>query len=185
MAKADVKSGRSAKVLTPEFRVSFPVLFKPRSIEEGGRPKFSVVMLFAKGADLSSLKAAAHAACVGAWGKDEKKWPSNLRKPFRDQGEKESEGYVPGAIFVSASSIQQPGVVGSNVEPITDESEVYAGCYGRATVNAYTYSVKGNSGVTFGLINFQKTRDGESLTMRSRPSEDFNPIEDTDDEKAF
>lgn len=184
MAK-EGKSGRSEKVKTPEFRVSFPNLFKARAAEEGQTPKFSVVMLFPKGADLKELKKAAHAACVDAFGKDETKWPKNLRNPFRDQGEKgEYEGYEAGAVFISASSKIKPGVVDSKVQAITDEVEVYAGCYGRATVNAYTYSVKGNTGVSFGLVNFQKTRDGESLTGRTRPEEDFNPIDGIDDAPA-
>lgn len=176
--------------MTPEFRVSFPALFKARAMEEGKEEKFSVVMLFPKNANLKALKQAAHDACVDAWGKDQKAWPQNLRSPFRDQGTKpEYEGYEAGAVFLTASSKIKPGIVDARVVPILDESEVYGGCYGRATVNAYTYEVKGNVGVSFGLINFQKTRDGESLTGRSRPQDDFNPIEgvagDDSPESAF
>ena len=41
---------------TPIGRVSFPNLFKPRAAEEGGPPKYSVVLLWPKGTDLSIIK---------------------------------------------------------------------------------------------------------------------------------
>lgn len=166
-------------VMTPEFRVSYPYLFTPQQPMANSAnkdPKYSVVMLFPKGADLSALKKAAEAAIIEKWGADKTKWPKNLRSPFRDQGEKESDGYVPGAIFVTATSKQKPGVVDAAVQPIIDSSAVYAGCYGRATVRAFAYDNAGNRGVAFGLQNFQKTRDGESLTGRLKPEQEFQPL---------
>lgn len=167
---------QSETVMTPEFRVSYPNIFEPKLNELSGKMEYSLVALFTKGADLSALKKAAEAAIVEKWGADKTKWPKNLRSPFRDQGEKESDGYVPGAIFVTLKSNQKPGVVDANVQPIIDPSQIYAGCYGRATVRAYAYSNKGNNGVAFGLQNFQKTRDGESLTGRLKPEQEFQPL---------
>lgn len=166
----------SENVMTPEFRVSYPNLLEPRLNDLNGKMEFSLVALFPKGADLSSLKGAAQAAIVEKWGADKTKWPKNLRSPFRDQGEKESEGYEAGAIFINMKSNQRPGVVDANVKPIIDPSQVYAGCYGRATVRAFAYDQKGNRGVSFGLQNFQKTRDGESLSGRMKPEQEFEPI---------
>lgn len=170
-------------VMTPEFRVSYPYLFTPQAPMANSvnkDPKYSVVMLFPKGVDLSVLKKAAEAAIVDKWGADKAKWPKNLRTPFRDQGEKESDGYVAGAIFVTAASKQKPGVVNAAVQPIIDSSEVYAGCYGRATVRAFAYDNAGNRGVAFGLQNFQKTRDGDSLIGRMKPEQEFEPIAATE-----
>jgi len=62
-----------ANVMTPEFRMSFPKLFKAEKNDLNGKMEFSVTALFPKGADLSKLKAAAHAACVKKWGADPKK----------------------------------------------------------------------------------------------------------------
>lgn len=161
-------------IMTPEFRVSFPVVFKPRSATndngDAGTPKYSITMLFAKDADLSKLKAAAQAAAKEKWGD---KIPKNLRSPFRDQGEKELEGYVEGAVFINATSLQKPGLVDRNREDIIDETEFYAGCYARATLRAFAYDKKGNRGVAFGLNNVQKLRDGESLSGRTRAQDDF------------
>lgn len=161
-------------IMTPEFRVSFPAVFKARSSKSDdgsdGTPKYGITMLFAKDADLSKLKAAAQAAAKEKWGD---KIPKNLRSPFRDQGEKELEGYVEGAVFINATSLQKPGLVDRNREDIIDETEFYAGCYARATVSAFAYDKKGNRGVAFGLNNVQKLRDGESLSGRTRAQDDF------------
>lgn len=166
-------------VMTPEFRVSYPFVFRPnKPMDDKGTPKFSVTMLFPKGADLSKLKKAAEQAAIDKWGKD--KIPKNLRTPFRDQGEKESEGYEAGAVFVTATSKQKPGLVDSQTNDIIDETQFYAGCYARATVRAFAYDTAGNKGVAFGLQNVQKLRDGESLSGRLKPQDEFEPVADAD-----
>lgn len=172
-------------VITPEFRVSFPFVFRPqKSLEAGKEPKYSITMLFKKGEDLSALKKAAEAVAVEKWGPDKNKWPKNLRTPFRDQGEKEFDGYEAGAVFCTATSKQRPGLVDIQVQDIIDESQMYAGCYARASIRAFAYDQAGNRGVAFGLQNVQKLRDGEPLGGRSRPQDDFEPIEGATEEAA-
>lgn len=167
-------------VITPEFRVAFPYIFRPsRPMQEGGTPKFTITMLFAKGMDISALTTTAEAALREKWGADPAKWPKNIRSPFRDQGEKEFEGYEEGAKFIIATTLQRPGLVDAQVQDIIDESDFYPGCYARASVRAFTYDKAGNRGVAFGLQNVQKLRDGDSLGGRSRPEEDFTPAGDT------
>lgn len=167
-----------SNVITPEFRVSYPHLFTPQQPMKGstGDPKYSVVMLFAKGADLSKLKAAAEAAVAEKWGSDKSKWPKGLRSPFRDQGEKESEGYEAGAVFITATSKEKPGIVDDKVQPVIDPSRIYAGCYARASVRAFAYDNAGNRGVAFGLQNVQFLRDGDSLSGRAKAEEEFEPV---------
>lgn len=161
-------------VMTPRFKVSFPNVFRPgKAMQEGAEPKYGIAMLFALGADLSVLKAAANDAVIEKWGADKTKWPKNLRNPFRDQGEKEFAGYEAGAIFMSATSKQRPGLVDASNQDIINEADFYAGCYARATVNAFCYDKAGNRGVSFGLNNVQKLDDGEPLGGRTRASDDF------------
>jgi hypothetical protein len=188
-------------LMTPEFRVSYPYVFRPQQpmagSDPGAKPKFSVTMLFPKGADLSKLKKAAEAAVMEKWGdKINDKTPvdpqnpatgtkgqqflAKLRKPFRDQGEKESEGYMPGAVFITATSSQRPGLVDGANNDIIDETQFYAGCYARATVRVFTYDKKGNKGVAFGLQNIQKLRDGESLSGRMKAQDEFEPVADAE-----
>ncbi len=166
---------KSAKLITPEGRLSFPNLFVPRAPMEGqaGEAKYSCTLIFPKDADLSALKAAASAAVREKWG-DKK--PANLRSPFRDGDEKELDGYA-GCTFINISSKQKPGVVDENVQPIIDASAIYAGCYVRASVRAYAYEKAGNRGVAFGLNNIQKTRDGEAFGGGpSRAEDDFAAV---------
>jgi hypothetical protein len=167
-------------VMTPKFRASFANMFRPgKAMEDGQEPKYGVMMLFDKDADLGALKKAALEAVTDKWGPDKAKWPKNLRLPFRDQGEKEGDAYVKGAFFITATSKQKPGLVDQRNQPIIDEAEFYSGCYARATVRAFAYDKAGNRGVAFGLQNVQKLADGEPLGGARRKAEDeFEPISD-------
>jgi len=173
----------NGNVYTPRFRLSFPNLFepsKPKNAPESQEKKYSCTMLFDEDADLSELKAAAAAAVKEKWGDNP---PADMRKPFRDQGDKEYDGYVKGAKFITASSKQRPGVVDKNVKPIIDPADIYPGCYCIATVRAFAYGGKGTGfrpGVAFGLQNIQKVADGESLSGRTTAENDFAPIEGGD-----
>jgi len=161
------------KIVTPEFRVSFPALFEAKGFE-GQNPKYKVNMLFSKSTDLSSLKKLANDAVLLKWPNKEKR-PTNIRSPFRD-GDKDKadqDGYQD-CIFVAATSKMKPGVVDADMNPILDEGEMYAGCYARASITAYAYDTMGNVGVAFGLQHVQKMRDGEPLVLRG-PCK--NPIE--------
>ncbi len=184
-----------ANVMTPNFRVSYPSVFKPKKNDLNGKDEYSVVALFPKGADLSKLKAAAQTVVTEKWGTDPKKWPQNLRLPFRDQGERAKEdeysgkrvlpsGYEAGAIFMNLKSTQRPGVVDEKVQDILDESQFYAGCFARATVNFFAYDQKGNRGVSVSLINIQKVKDGDPLSGRAKAQDDFAPVEDSSDGSA-
>lgn len=172
-------------VITPEFRVSYPSVITPRKNDLNGKMEYSVVALFAKGADLTELKKVAEAALVEKLGADKTKWPKGIRSPFRDQAEKEKDGKLPeghlaGAIFMNLKATQRPGLVDANVQPIIDETQFYAGCYARAQVNAYYYDQKGNKGVAFGLSNVQKMRDGESLSGRMKAEDAFEAVAGAD-----
>lgn len=171
----------NSNVMTPQFRASFANVFRPgKAMEAGQEPKYGVMMLFDKTSDLSALKAAAQQAAVDKWGADKSKWPKNLKSPFRDQGEKEGEAYVAGAVFITATSKQKPGLVDARNQSIIEESEFYSGCYARATVRAFAYDKAGNRGVAFGLQNVQKIKDGEALAGRSRAEDDFTPLSDAE-----
>lgn len=172
-------------VVTPQFRVSYPHIFKPKMNDLNGKAEYSIVALFKKGEDLTTLKLLAQKAIIEKWGEDKKKWPVNLKSPFRDQGEKAKDnngvqvfpdGYVEGAVFVNLKSTQRPGVVDQSVQDILDESQIYAGCWCRASVKAFAYDQKGNRGISFGLLNVQKTKDDDSLSGRTSPQDDFAPI---------
>lgn len=167
-------------LVTLEFRASFVNVFRPQRPmpgDEDKKPKYSITMLFPKGADLSAMKAMARQAAVDKWGPDTSKWPGGLRNPFRDQGDKPYEGYVAGCVYVTATSDRKPGLVDAQMNPIIEEADFYSGCYARASVRAFAYDKKGNRGIAFGLQNVQKIKDGEPLGGYTRPTDDFQPVE--------
>ncbi len=52
--------------------------------------------------------------------------------------------------------------------------DFYSGCYGKASVNFYAFSVNGTNGVACGLNNLIKLEDGDPLGGgRSKAVDDF------------
>lgn len=167
------------KVLTPMFRVSFPHVFTPHKADEKAEPKYSVLMIFEKGTDLSKLVEAAKEVAIQKYGALDK-LPKGFRWPFRkgeEKIEKGLDGFTPGSIFFTASTKQPPGIIDGHRAPILKAEEFYAGCYAYATVHAFVYDTKGNVGVSFGLNNLQKAREGTPLG-RTRAEDDFEEIAD-------
>ena len=168
-------------IITPEFRVSYPQVLESRLNELNGKQEYGLTGLFPKGCDLSVLKKGAEAVLIAALGADKSKWPKNIRSPFRDQAEKEKDGKLPagheaGAIFINFKANQRPGLVDASVQPIIDASDFYAGCWARAQVRPFYYDQKGNKGVSFGLQNVQKTREGDPLGNRVRAEDAFEAV---------
>lgn len=77
--------------------------------------------------------------------------------PFPD----ESKGHW--VFSASAKADYKPEVVNAQRVPITNQTEIYAGCYGQVCINVFAYSYQGKKGIGFGLGPIMKTRDGEPL----------------------
>ena len=183
---------------TPRFRASFAWVFKPQppmeGSPEGAKPKYGVVMLFDKAAqataEFAAMKAMAAAAARDKFGdklvKDGdwfKVGGKPLNSPFRDGAEKANlEGYGEGVIFVSATSVNQPGCINADKSRIVKQEDFYSGCYARATVGCYGYDKAGNKGVAFGLNNLQKLGNGTAFSGRVDAEDDF---EETNAEDVF
>lgn len=172
---------KKKRVTTPEFRVSFPNVWKPKAMGEGAdsKPKYSVQMIFPKGTDLTEMKKFAHEVKVAEWGPDKSKWPKVRYPAFKDGNEKNLEG-MKDSIIVEARTINKPGVVDRQRNEILDPSEFYAGCWARATVSCFAYNNKGNKGVSFGLLNLQKTRDDTAFSGRKNAKDDFDDLSELD-----
>ena len=181
-----------SKIITPKFRVNWPSITKPKLNELSGKEEYSLIAIFEPGTDLKPLQKAVEEAIMDKWGKDKTKWPKNMRLPFRkgEEAKKESEdgmsyypaGYSEKVVWIRLKSVQRPGLVGPDMQDIIDDSEFYSGCYARASVNAYAYDQAGNRGVAFGLNNIQKLAEGEPLSGRPKPQDEFSAVEtDTGD----
>lgn len=169
------------KVITGKVRFSYANVWEPKSIN-GGDPKYSVSLIIPKAdkATLNKVKEAIEEAKKGGISKLGGSIPDNLKMPLRDGDvdRVEEESYKD-SYFINANSSTKPGIVDKNVQTITDKSEFYSGCYGRASITFYAYNVDGNKGIACGLENLQKLEDGEPLGGHSRAEDDFDAVADS------
>lgn len=173
------------KVITGKVRLSYAHLFKPVAIDDGQEPKYSVCLLIPKSdkQTLKKIKAAVEAAKQAGASKWGGKIPNNLKMPLRDGDEErpDQEEYA-GHYFLNANSKQAPGIVDKSLQPIMDSTEVYSGCYARASINFFAFNTAGNKGIACGLNNIQKLEDGDYLGGRSRAEDDFDAMDDEDED---
>ena len=178
----------STKVVTGKVRFSYVNIFKSRAFQADQDAKFSICLLIPKEdkATLKKIKAAIDEAIQeGISSKWNGKKPANVKLPLRD-GDEERADEAPeyeGMMFLNANSTQKPGIVDTDLNEILDPDEVYSGCWGRASINFYPFSVNGNKGIGVGLNNVQKLKDGEHLgAARASAESDFDDDFEDDDE---
>ena len=178
----------ATKVITGvNTRWSYANVWEPKAME-GGKPKFSVSLIIPKSdtVTVGKIKAAIEEAYRDGQSKlkgNAKSVPalSTLRTPLRDGDlERPDDPAYANAYFVNANSTTAPGVVDANRNEILDKSEVYSGCYGRASISFYAFNANGNKGIACGLNNLQKINDGEPLGGRASAESDFATEEDED-----
>lgn len=179
------------EVLTGKCRLSYAHLFQPYTSDpDENEPRYSVVLLIPKGdkKTLDSIKKAQLAALEvgverGLWKSIPKGWSNTLRDGDDDPKiDSDKNPEYEGHYFMNVSSKTRPAVADRSAHPVIDESEVYSGCFARAKINCFPYSVKGNRGVSFGLNGIQKLGDGEPLGAVAMKAEDFEALDDEDDE---
>lgn len=185
------------KVITgPKTRLSYAKIWKAEAMEEGQEPKYSVSLIIPKDdtETLDKIKTAIAAARKAGESKlsdaKGKALPeARLKMPLRDgDAERPDDEVYAGCYFLNATSRTKPGIVGlekdaeGKFKQITDEAQVYSGCYARASINFYAFNTKGNAGIAVGLNNIQKVKDGEALGGRSSADADFDDDFSTEDD---
>lgn len=167
-------NAKTGNYITPVGRMSFPVLVEPKQINNTGEPKYQLTVLFDKAAqqtqDFKDLQAAVEKAITDKWGANR---PRKVKSPFMtidDLRNKVPAGYTEEHVFIRLASTSPVGVVAQQpdgtmrrCETAGDiKREMYAGCYGKASVNVYAWEHNvGGAGVSFGLANVCKTAEGE------------------------
>ena len=156
-----------SKILTGKVRLSYVSLF---NLNDKG--KYSVCLLIPKTdkQTVSDFKNAIEAMktspdAVTKWGG---KWMPSFKSPLRDGDTDRDSDRNPeykGHYFVNCGSGDgyKPGVVDRNNQPILDKSEVYSGCYGRATLQLVPFNVDGNKGISVRVGGVQKISDGDRI----------------------
>jgi len=180
-------TNQTTKVITGKARLSFVNIFTPSSIN-GGDEKYSVTLMIPKTdkETLRKIKAAVDAAKeIGKTSKWGGKIPNSLDLPLHDgDTEKDLEKYpeFAGHYYINAKSNTKPDIakpIGKDangktkLQEIADSTEVYSGCYAKASINFYPFDMKGNRGVAAGLNSIVKMQDGEFLGGRSNINDDF------------
>lgn len=182
------KNTQATKVITGKVRFSYVNIFKSRAFQPGQDEKFSICLLIPKKdkETVSKIKKAMEAAIQEGvsekWGG---KKPANLKLPLRDGDEEradEAEEYK-GMYFLNANGNQKPGIIDMYKNEILDPTEVYSGCWGRASINFFPFNSNGNKGIAVGLNNVQKLGDDEPLGgTRASAEDDFDDDYDNDDD---
>jgi len=189
------KKERFPNIQTPEAVFSYPSLDQARKTDPDDpneKAKFQLTLIFLPDAQRTPLYKAMQAQAIAAAqqqfpGKDVvamfKAGPNGeaaeLRSPFRRDTAK--KGYNPprfpeGTVFINARTTRRPQCANNKMELVVGEAlreQFYAGAVGRASVSAFYYDKKGNKGVSFGLGNVQKLRDGDRIDNSSTAEDDF------------
>jgi hypothetical protein len=180
------KARQTLKTPTGIVRYANVFTARQRKDDKGqpkGDPKFSLLLVFDKKADLSEMEQEIIDKATEKFGSKASQMldKGKLRSPIRDADEYVDEELddednfpfnLPGARMVRFSTKDKPGVVDSEAEPIMDKSDFYDGCKARVSYRVYAYDREGNKGVGIALINVQKLEDGDRLGGSDPSAED-------------
>lgn len=176
----------NTKVVTGTVRLSYFHGFEPVAIN-GGDAKYSTAILIPKSdkATLQAINEAVDAAIdagIGKFGGGKRPNKQAIKLPLRDGDiEKGDDPNYTGHYFLNASSKSAPKIVDRKVQPILDPDAVYSGCYARVALNFYAFNTNGNKGIAVGLGNIQLVKAGDPIGGRSKPEDDFKPLDDEDE----
>ena len=187
------------KIVTPEGILMWAWLFKPRAPKQRpgkplGDPMFMCDIVFNPAAmatpEFAAMKALAQQTATDKFGaklagmiaadKFINPFWKNERKIDAETG-KLPAGYEPGGVYITIRSKNRPGVVhntAAGLQPIIDENDLYPGCIVRASVDCWCFDNE-SKGVSFGLSNVLKVRDGTPLggaSGRTKAEADFAGI---------
>lgn len=173
------------KIVTGVVRWSYVNVFEAKSIN-GGAEKYSISLIIPKTdtKTINAIKGAVEAAYKEGAAKlkgNGKTVPAlaAIKTPLRDgDAERPDDEAYKNSYFLNANSNIAPGIVDVNRQRIIERSEVYSGCWGRASINFFVYNSSGNKGIGVGLNNLQKIRDDEPLGGRATAEQDFADEED-------
>lgn len=178
----------STQMNTRKVRFSYPNVFNPRAAGEGQDPKYSMTALIPKtdSATKAAIEARMREVYEGAKHTHFKGLTyDEVQKPIHDGDGRKPKGGAygeecKGQWVLSTSTKNKPGVVGPDRGPdgkyvaCTDATKVYAGCYGRVTVNFYPYNVSGNKGIAAGLNAVLTYGYGDPIDGRVRAEDAFD-----------
>ena len=193
------------KIRIGKVRASYVHVFHPYSMNHDEKDaRYSMVLIIPKKDKESiekvqnAIKAAYSIGLSEKWGG---KKPSDDWSPLHDGDVKQSDKpeYVD-SYYLNAKNSTKPGIAKPhptnryitidgkkklNTLEITDEKELYSGCYVYATLGFFAYSYGGKRGISCGLDNVLKVEDGEMLGGRASAESDFGDLDLPEDDDIF
>jgi hypothetical protein len=180
---------KAQPIITPEFVGSYVTLVKPRAIEEGKDPKYSINIVLKKKdpktiAFIKKLEAAFNASMLDKLGKAIpfaalKHYPIHDGDKPNEDGEKNE--ITKGCWSIYAASNFKPGALNKRGEKLFTEDELYSGAIYIAAVTTWAWKhPTGGKGVSVNLDNVMKIRDGNRIGGGRKAEEDFAGMIDPD-----
>lgn len=162
-------------------RFSYAHVFEPRLNKQSGEKKYDCCLIIDK-KDTDAVKLVEDAVeAAKALYKEKFGRPSGKLKTVVHDGdeEKPDDPVYAGCIYVNTGSKAAPGVKvledGMLVDAL-DDGDFYSGCYGAADINFFPYNNNGACGISCGLNNVLKIRDGEKLAGGMSADEAFSDL---------
>lgn len=145
-------------------RLSFPQLFVPKSVQEGGEKKYSAAFLLDKqhdAAQIDAIRKGMFDVATAKWGA---KIPQGLKKCLQEGTAKEYDGYGPDNMFVSSSATVRPSVIDRNRAPLNaEDGKPYAGCLVNAVIRLWAQDNSWGKRINAQLQGVQFAGDGEAF----------------------
>lgn len=187
MSNAATIHPKTGNIVTPQGRILWNSLFKPRKGQDGNEGKYEFNLAIPKGADLKVLQDAVLEAGKEKFGKAFKdaggKWPSGIASPFKKSADNDKLVDIAADFptFFAARAKDRPGLVGPNGKAADIEPEhVYPGRWAKMSLQVFAYDKNGKKGVSFGLINVQLLDNDEELVIgggRVNAESEFEAVE--------
>lgn len=170
-------------------RLSFPDLFEAKSIEEGGKKRFSASFLMQPGStEVKQVEAELERVAREKWPKDWQKKVAqyhaagNTKCCFYDGETKDYDGYA-GMMVLSAHRPEAQGrplVIDQQRNPLQPaDGKPYAGCFVNALVEFWAQDDPKYPGLRSTLVGVQFARDGDAFSGATvAKPEDFDTVEE-------
>jgi hypothetical protein len=168
-------------ITTPEARCSFPALFQPKLNKMANKNRYSIKLMFNKKDAQVLLKEVAELV-KEEWGDKPPKLGSSVVRTEKEITDENRE--TPYFIQAYTDEAYAPVVVkkqGNSFPLITDEKEIYGGCYVSAELSLSAFTNSFGSFVIPYLSKVCKLRDGDRLDGRKSASEAFGAFASMDD----
>jgi hypothetical protein len=181
----------SETILSPTFRLSFPVLFNPEIVKKTGYERYSLLALWSfknfttndtkQWWALQNILESSSRTCFGV---SYENMAHGLKKGLHSYDPTSKlRGLEMGDMYSNMSSTRRPKIVDNKRNRIGldlgNDSLIYPGCWCRAIILVFNFDHSKNKGLAIGFQNIQKVSDGDRLDVYTEdPNEECDDFED-------